>query len=156
MEVFPDVPWMDYEEIRRKADFFLQEYHPSLSIPIPIDAIAERKLELDIIPLPNLYNILDMDGFLYGDLSTIIVDEDVFAHPNPARYRFTLAHEIGHLILHPQLYGVSNVRDIDSWQTFVKAIPERLLKKVEWQARCFAGLALVPQEPLKLEIEKVP
>ncbi len=155
MEAFPSVPWMDYEEIRKKADSFLEKYHPSITLPIPIDDIAERKLGLNIIPLPGLYNVWDMDGFLYGDLSVIAVDQDVLSHPNPARYRFTLAHEIGHLILHRQLFGVSNVRDVDSWQAFVKAIPENLLKKVEWQAYCFAGLVLAPQEPLKREIARV-
>lgn len=154
MEDLPDVPWMDYEEIRKKADSFLEKYHPSRSIPVPIDDIAERKLNLDIIPLPGLYNVLDMDGFLYGDFSSIAVDKGVMEHVNPARYRFTIAHEVGHLALHPQLFKVSKVQDVDGWKTFVKAIPDSLLRRVEWQGRCFAGLLLVPQAPLKVEIQK--
>lgn len=154
MEVLPDVPWMDYEEIRKEADSFLERYHPSITPPIPIDAIAERKLGLNIIPLPGLYNVWDMDGFLYGDLSSIAVDEDVFSHSNPVRYRFTLAHEIGHLILHPQLSRASNIQDIATWKTFVKALPEAIRGKVEYQAYCFAGLVLVPQKPLKQEVEE--
>ncbi|MDI6761263.1 MAG: hypothetical protein QMD05_10600, partial [Candidatus Brocadiaceae bacterium] len=70
MEVLPDVPWMDYEEIRKEADSFLERYHPSIALPIPIDTVAERELGLNIIPLPGLYNVWDMDGFLYGDLSS--------------------------------------------------------------------------------------
>lgn len=153
MEVLPDVPWMDYGEIRKEVDSFLERYHPSITLPIPIDAIAERELGLNIIPLPGLYNVWDMDGFLYGNLSSIAVDEDVFAHSNPVRYRFTLAHEIGHLILHPQLYRLSNIRDIGSWKSFVKTLPDTVYKKAEYQAYCFAGLVLVPHRPLKLEVE---
>ncbi len=145
---------MDYEEIRSRSYSFLEKYQPSTIIPIPIDDIAERKLKLDIIPIPGLYKLLDMDGFLYGDLSAIAVDEEVMEHSNPVRYRFTIAHEIGHLILHPQLFRASNVQDIGSWQTFVKAIPEPLFNRAEWQAYCFAGLILVPHEYLKQELVK--
>ncbi|MDI6761264.1 MAG: ImmA/IrrE family metallo-endopeptidase, partial [Candidatus Brocadiaceae bacterium] len=88
-----------------------------------------------------------------GIRMVIAVDEDVFSHSNPVRYRFTLAHEIGHLILHPQLYRLSNIRDINSWKNFVKALPDTIYKRAEYQAYCFAGLVLVPHRPLKLEVE---
>jgi len=36
-----------------------------------------------------------MEGFISGDLNVIYVDELIYDQ-RPARYRFTLAHEIGH------------------------------------------------------------
>lgn len=154
MVVFPSVPWLNYEEIRRKANSFLEEYHPSKIIPIPIEEIAEFRLKLDIRPLPGLRNI-DVDGFLNSDLSAISVDQAIFERVNPSRYRFTLAHEIGHLVLHPQLYRESDVRNISSYQEFVKNLPQYLLDKVEWQAYCFAGLVLVPAEQLKYQAKRI-
>lgn len=153
MVVSPYVPRLNYEEIRKKVNSFLEEFHPTKTIPIPIEEIAEFKLKLNIIPLPSLRNI-DVDGFLNSDLSAISVDQAIFEHVNPSRYRFTLAHEIGHLVLHHQLYLESNVRNISSYQEFVKNLPQNLLNKMEWQAYCFAGLVLVPAEQLKCQAKR--
>lgn len=154
MAVFPYVPRLNYEEIRKKANSFLEEHHPAITIPIPIEEIAEFKLKLDIVPLPGLRNI-DVDGFLNSDLSAISVDQAILEHVNPSRYRFTLAHEIGHLVLHSQLYRESNVQNISSYQEFVRNLPQYLLNKVEWQAYCFAGLVLVPAEQLKYQAKRI-
>jgi hypothetical protein len=35
----PDIPVYSYEDLRKKADEFLQEHHPSGAIPIPIEEI---------------------------------------------------------------------------------------------------------------------
>lgn len=154
MAVFPNMPWLDYEEIRRKADSFLGKHHPSRTIPIPIEEIVELKLKLDIVPLQGLRNI-DLEGFIYSDLSAIAVDEAIYLHVNQSRYRFTLAHEIGHLVLHSQLYQEHNIQNIKGYLEFQKNLPQGLLRRVEWQGRCFAGLVLVPAEPLESRAKKI-
>lgn len=58
MIVFPCVPRLNYEEIRKKANSFLEGHHPTKTIPIPIEEIAEFKLKLDIVPLPGLRNLM--------------------------------------------------------------------------------------------------
>ncbi|HHT9120992.1 MAG TPA: ImmA/IrrE family metallo-endopeptidase [Candidatus Hypogeohydataceae bacterium YC41] len=154
MATLPSVPWLNYEQIRIKADSFLEKHHPSKTIPIPIEEIVEFKLELDIVPLPGLRNI-DVDGFMYSDLSAIAIDQTIVEHVNPSRYRFTLAHEIGHLVLHSQLYRDSNIRNIRSYLEFVRNLPQPFLDKAEWEAYCFAGLVLVPRGPLKSRAKRI-
>jgi hypothetical protein len=62
---------------------------------VDIEAIAEFDPGLNIFPFPNLQETFDLEGFISGDLNVIDVDEWIY-YQRPARYRFTLAHEIRH------------------------------------------------------------
>jgi hypothetical protein len=93
-----NIEYLRYEIITQKAEEFLSRYHPSVTIPIPIEEIAEFKLEVDIVPIPNLRRDFETDGFTSTDLKQIYVDEHLFSE-FPARYRFTLAHEVAHIVL---------------------------------------------------------
>ena len=55
----------------------MREFHAEGSIPTPIEEIAEFKCRLDIIPLPGLRDLLEIDGFISSDLSSITVDQQV-------------------------------------------------------------------------------
>ena len=118
-----EIPSLDYEQIRQRAESFLQRYHPSDEIPVPIEEIVEFQLGLNIIPVPGLRQVLDVEGF-------------------------TLAHEVAHLELHPQLFDSRKARNILEWKDFVRSIPEDVYSRAEYQAYCFAGLVLVPRTPL--------
>ena len=141
------VPRLSYEDVRRSADAFLGEHHSSRSIPIPIEEIVEFRLGLNIIPLPGLHAAFDLDGFLSADMREISVDLAVF-ESRPARYRFTLAHETGHLILHGGPLKTATPGSIADWKRFVRDLAESERQSMEWQAYSFAGLVLVPREPL--------
>jgi hypothetical protein len=45
--------FLTYQQIGEIAQQFLQKYHPSFDIPVPIEAIIEFKLGLNIFPFPN-------------------------------------------------------------------------------------------------------
>ena len=68
---------LSYNDIRRISEQFLREFHAERSIPTPIEEIAEFKCRLDIIPLPGLRDLLEIDGFISSDLSSITVDQQV-------------------------------------------------------------------------------
>jgi len=74
--------------------------NPTRVIPVPIEEIAEFKLGVNIIPIPNLQKTFEVEGFISSDLQNIYVDQFIL-YERPTRYRFTLAHEIGHIFLHP-------------------------------------------------------
>ena len=148
MSVSPAVPHLSYEQLRFHADEFLKRYHPSSKIPVPIEQIVEFQLKLDIIPLPGLQEAYEIDGFTSGDLTAISVDQAVYER-RPRRYRFTLAHEAGHVVIHAKLFKEHSFRTVDEWKRFVKAFPDLDLSRLEWQAHSFAGLVLVPKEPLE-------
>lgn len=140
-------PIFSYEEIRNHADHFLKQYHPSMEIPIPIEEIAEFQMGLNIVPIPGLLRTFDVDGFTSNDLFNIYVDEFIYSD-RPGRYRFTLAHEVGHIILHKEIYSKANFRNIKEWKDFVNSISEKDHRWLEYQAYSFGGLVLVPREHL--------
>jgi len=140
-------PIFSYDEIRNHADHFLKQYHPSMKIPIPIEEIAEFQMGLDIVPIPGLLRFFDVDGFTSGDLLNIYVDEFIYSD-RLGRYRFTLAHEVGHIILHKEIYSKANFRNIKEWKDFINSISEKDHGWLEYQAYSFGGLVLVPREHL--------
>ncbi|MBI5361358.1 MAG: ImmA/IrrE family metallo-endopeptidase [Planctomycetes bacterium] len=148
-----DITYRDYEEIRKIADEFLVNYHSSGTIPVPIEEIAEFQLKLDIIPIPGLQKVIETDGFTYGNRTAIAVDQFIY-DGRPSRYRFTLAHEIGHIIMHSQ-YFEYKVDSIEKWQEYINRMPDKQYRMMEYQANCFAGLVLVPGNKLKELIPSV-
>jgi len=140
-------PYYSYEDLRRRADEFLARHHPAGSIPVPIEEIIEFQLAMDIVPIQGLHALIETDGFVTSDLREIWVDEFVYLS-RPGRYRFTLAHEVGHKVLHADLFRARRFRSVDEWKAFVNAIPEKEHSWLEYQAYAFAGLVLVPASSL--------
>jgi len=141
------VPFLTNEQLHDAAMAFLRKYYPLDSLPIPIEEIIEFQLGLDIIPTPGLSKGFEIDGFLTRDFSSIYVDDFIQSN-RPTRYRFTLAHEIGHLVLHRELLDeIATFNDVDSWREFVKNLgPDK--GKYEYQGYTFAGYVLVPKHHL--------
>ena len=148
------VPHLSYDQLRRQAEGFLARYHASKRIPIPIEKIVEFELKLDIVPVPGLEEAFEIVGFTSSDLSEITVDEYVY-ESQANRYRFTLAHEAGHVVLHTDLFKQQRFRRVDDWKDFVRTFPELDLSRLEWQAHSFAGLVLVPGDALERVIREV-
>ncbi len=149
------ISWFTYDDLRTHANEFLKKYHPENNLPIPIEEIIEFQLKLNIIPTPGLKNNYDIDGWITSDLSSIIVDEDQLEHFEN-RYRFTLAHEISHYILHKKVYDSVNIKETKDYIEFIKQLEETgLVGNFEWQANNLAGLILVPQELLFQEAKRL-
>lgn len=143
-----EVPRHSYEELRKRADSFLHTYNQKGTIPVPIEEIVEFAFGMDIIPIPGLHQGFEIDGFISSDLSVISVDQFVY-ESRPGRYRFTLAHELGHSVLHHRVYEKAEISSIKEWKQFVTEIDLKDYEWLEWQAHAFAGLILVPPAPLK-------
>lgn len=143
-----NIPILSYENIRGQADVFLEQYHPSREIPIPIEEIIEFQMGINIIPVPGLHKGFEVDGFTSSNLSDIFVDEFVY-DSRPSRYRFTLAHETGHVVLHKRIYKDASFGSIQEWKDFINSIPDQSHSWLEYHAYAFAGLVLVPGEHLK-------
>jgi Zn-dependent peptidase ImmA (M78 family) len=145
------VPYLNYAQIRNLADRFLRQHHPSGSLPVPIEEIVESKLGINIVPLAGLQQGFDIVGFISSDLTEISVDQYIY-ESRERRYRFTLAHEVGHVVLHRELFQGYEFNTTDEWNEFVRSIPNLENKWLEWQAHCFAGLVLVPKHALEREL----
>lgn len=141
-------PFFRYDDLRRYAETLLSEQHPGREIPVPIERIVEFCFEIDIVPMPGLGNF-ETVAFISRDLTTIHVDEFVYLH-RPNRYRFSLAHELGHRVLHAEVFRQFEFKDIQSWRRFMAdAIPLEEYRWLEWHANAFAGLILVPADQLR-------
>ena len=146
-------PILSYDDINKRAEDFLREHKRNETLPVDIEAIAEFDLGLNIFPFPNLQQTFDIEGFISGDLNVIYVDEFIY-YQRPARYRFTLAHEIGHYVFHSDLIASFHPQSVADWSKFVLGIDEETYGWLEWQAYSFAAAVLVPRVSLKQNFHK--
>ena len=142
------IPFVDKEKIKRKADLFREKFWDN-SIPVDIEKIIDLKLEIDIIPLPDLG-----DAFISSDWKSIYVDRNKYLNGIQNRLRFSLAHEIGHFILHKEIYSSFKINSFEDFYCFVDEIPNNQYHYLEIQANKFAGLLLVPRDKLMIEKKK--
>ena len=142
------VPDLSRETIRKRAEAFLATHHSNRTLPVPIELIIER-MGVDIVPLPNM----KVDAFTTADLKEIWVEE--FHYKNrPNRYRFSLAHELGHIEVHSQVFKAAGFTNLDQWKKFINSIPFNDYRTLEDQADAFAGYVLLPRKELLVEIEE--
>ena len=153
MSICLGVPYRTYDDVRVFAEEFLRKHHPGRSIPVPIERIVEKHLRLGIFPVPDLMIDLDTDGFLTSDLQEIYVDSQICSRV-PARYNFTLAHEVGHLVMHAALYREYVFTEVHEWKAFHDNLSEKSRARFELQAYDFAGLVLVPKDHLLCAVDQ--
>jgi Zn-dependent peptidase ImmA (M78 family) len=140
-------PYLTLDVIKTIANNFLEKYHPECSIPVPIEDIIELKLNIDVILLNGLKQELDVEGFIANNLKKIYIDEWSYSN-RIFRTRFTLAHEIGHSILHKDLYKSLKIDTSEDWKFYFSCIDPREYSFFEWHANTFAGFILVPTKAL--------
>jgi IrrE N-terminal-like domain len=147
--------WIDKNQLRKTADQIRQKYWPEDILPIDTAKIVEIRLKIEVEPMFGLLSALDMDAYLRTDLSGIVVDQDCYMQDKFAnRLRFSLAHELGHYVLHKDVYGGLNITSIVDWKDFILNVPESEYENFEWQANEFAGRFLVPYDNLKYKVEE--
>lgn len=144
-------PILSYEDINARAVDFLKQYNRADVLPIDIETIAEFDLGLNIFPFPHLQETFDIEGFISGDLTVIYVDEFIYSN-RPSRYRFTLAHEIGHFLFHAHLISAFHPRSVSEWKGFILEIDENDYDWLEWQAYTFAASVLMPRSALEQHV----
>ena len=119
--------------------------------------IVELPVDLKILLEKKGYEYLEVDSFLDSIDALFLKEDGVFyaavnAKHHPNRQRFSLAHELGHILLNhnPSYYnpGVS-LDNPPTSQTHTSAE-----KMFEQEANAFAGELLVPLEMLKKEFKK--
>jgi hypothetical protein len=144
------------EAIWKQADAFREKHHPDGSLPVPVLNIAEVELGLEFVPVSGLRQHHDMEALLVPGLKRIYVDKEGFENPKQLfRLNFSVAHEIGHLILHPRQYQGASHKSLEEWLAYFRAIPETEYRKIEWQANEFAGRLLVPRPALEKRLAAV-
>ncbi len=134
--------------MRCRARKFLGEFNPGGELPVDIERIADVKMGLNIVPFPNLWRDWHLSGFLLRDRSEIWVDE-YQADQFPQKYRFTLAHELGHHFLHAVFLEQVPYTNLEEYVAWRLSIPDDDIGWMETHANWFAGLVLVPVDALE-------
>ncbi len=143
-------PFLPPDQIWKRADGVREKYPAGRSFPVEVLDLAEFDLGLELVPADGLRRLCDTEAVLLGDLKTILVDKDAFTNPKQEyRLRFSVAHEIGHLILHPDVYGQVRPVSVEGWSEFFLNLPDEQYQWLELHANEFAGRLLVPPDRLK-------
>lgn len=139
--------YLSYSAIEEAAETFIKTHHSDRSIPIPVEKIVEIDLRISIVPIPGLLRKEGVDAFLSHDFKELYIDQDHYMNQTN-RSHFTLAHEIGHYVLHQDV--VSKITTLDEWKKFILG-EETGRSFYEAQAHDFAGCLLMPREELLTE-----
>lgn len=152
LSLFPE---LSADQIERKAATLLADYYHASGrpekMPVPVEVIAEQYLGYDIdIVDDGLFSDPDYLGGIIFDRNLIQVNAVVEAHEG--RYNFTLAHEIGHHVLHREIYLAA--RDDLPCEILCREVGEKPL--IESQADRFAAALLMPTEAVTRVIQEYP
>ena len=133
-------------EIRQRATNLIQDIN-CVAPPVPVEAIA-KKLGIELRYAP--YNDGDLAGMLIWRPKPIIAINSAH-HKN--RQRFTIAHEIGHYLLHAD-DGVH----IDERMDILKrdATSSLAIDRREIEANQFAAELLMPRSMLMRKLSQNP
>lgn len=147
-------PFIEQQEIWRQADGFRSRVWPSNEIPIGVLEIVEFELDLEIRPISRLKEDNDIDALLLGNWKTIVVDQLQYMDERYAnRLRFSMAHELGHYVLHQTVFQQMPRGSVQEWIEFMRDMPEKEYSFLEYHAYEFTGRFLVPPEALRREFD---
>ncbi len=147
-------PSYSYEQIVEAAHICGIRFNPRKIIPVPIEDIIDLGFRIDIVPEYGMEDRFQTVAFITKDLKEIRVDRRVYDR-QPGRLRFSLAHELAHVVLHADVYRQLSFNSTGEWKMVMTGIAEKEYSLLEYQANTFAGLLLVPPEPLRVHLETV-
>ena len=137
------------------ARILSEAYCAGIRIPIDIDWLAEdNKLVDDIVPAELLQDQFKVAAALTSKPNghfDILVDEETF-NSHRARANFSIAHELGHIVLHSQI--CSNCRTIEDSIALKQRI-KKAYKFIERNANYFAGAILIPRRTIPEDTAKI-
>ena len=152
------VRFLPREKIERASQDLLHRYHekfgPEGDLPVPVEEILESYLglELEFGDLGKRLGVQDVLGATWVKERRVVVDQSLDPTEDPTkegRYRFTIAHELGHWELHRHLFegmpGQGVLFQDDPEPSIVCRSTSRK-DPMEWQADTFAGYLLMPKE----------
>ena len=150
-ELMIDFPEIPQHEIEAKAQALIERYEDEMGVrvraPVPVETIAEHFLGYLIdITDEGLFEDPRYLGGIVFDENVIRINASVESHEG--RYNFTIAHEIGHHVLHREHYLAA--REAETPAIMCREVSAKPL--VERQADQFASALLMPAEEVSKAI----
>jgi Zn-dependent peptidase ImmA (M78 family) len=163
------VHYLSEHEIEKDADLLLAEYEETtaqpITLPVPVADITTYHLALRLefadmhqtLDIPMLRDEPDILGAIWVRDEVILIDRSLDPEHNPSmqgRYRFSVAHEIGHWRLHR-----SYVATDANQASLFDGVPEPTVicrssqakEPIERQADLFASCLLMPRRRVHQE-----
>jgi hypothetical protein len=136
-------------EIEAKAALAIKDAYPGgITIPVDIDLLVENNILVNqIVPIPGLEAKFGIAGVLTVRTTRgfdILVDEDTLDYQR-ARASFTIAHELGHVVLHSEVF--SNCKTVDD-SVALGARLKKAYRFLEEAANSFASSVLMPHRQI--------
>jgi Zn-dependent peptidase ImmA (M78 family) len=159
------VSYVADEAIEKDAQTLLAGYAHSGGVtiepPIPTDDIIEKHLKIGIefddmhrrfgVPRSGTGFDPDILGAIFFEQKRIVIDESLDPDANPVkegRYRYTVAHEVGHWQLHRALFGKDpaqiSLLETNSTPSVV-CRSSQAKERIELQADLYASCLLMPR-----------
>ena len=149
MDLNVEIPFIEKSKIKKEADKIRAKAGVE-GIPVNIEKIVELHFRINIIPKPNMQNDCDVDALIISDWNNIIVDKRMYDDERyQTRLRFSLAHELGHFILHKKIWEKFNLKGVSDYEEFIEKIDINKYGALETQADMFANNILVPRATLR-------
>lgn len=155
-----DVKFIPEAHLERAAMELLakygQAYGEIAAPPIPAEEILECHLDLSL-GFDNLNVRFGESGILgatWIEDKNVLIDQSLDPTANPrieGRYRFTVAHEVGHWVLHRHQLTAARTAPLLNQDSEPSIICRATTKKrpIESQADRFAGYLLMPEEMIR-------
>lgn len=157
------VRYLSEVEIEKDAELLLAEHTETtgapIKLPVPVEEITTYHLALrlefanlhETLRIPMLRDQPDILGAIWIDTEAILIDRSLDPKHNPSmsgRYRFSVAHEIGHWRLH-RSYVAKDVNQASlfdgSTEPTVICRSSQAKEPIEWQADFFSSCLLMPR-----------
>jgi Zn-dependent peptidase ImmA (M78 family) len=163
------VKYLTEDEIEKDAKLLLAEHEDTIGepikLPVPIDDITTHHLALRLgfddlhktLNRPMLRGQPDILGAIWVEKELVLIDRHLDPKNNPSmlgRYRFSIAHEVGHWRLH-RFYVATDPNQTALFEAaseptvICRASQEH--EPVEWQANYFASFLLMPRRRVQDE-----
>jgi hypothetical protein len=159
------VPFLSEKEIETSAALLLVDFGGlrnggSIKPPVPIEEVLEKHLRLTLdfddlhgkLRIPRDGEEPEVLGALWAASGEVFIDESLDPDEHPereGRYRFTLAHEVGHWCLHKNYLTSPSQQEADLFghgrPPTVICRASQAKERIERQADLFAASLLMPE-----------
>lgn len=160
------VPFRAHSELDHAAAELLRKYSAwkgsPVRPPIDVDEIVEGVLELDfeVLDLREVLGMPDVLGATWLEDGLICVDESL--EGKQGRFAFTVAHEVGHWVLHRPIIEMEKVT-LPLFAAKPNEVPTPAIvcrsqaskQPAEWQADQFAARVLMPASDVRAVVRAI-
>ena len=138
------IPFLSSEELKKKAKEIYQLQ------PLQTNDVAGEVLAKNFPMIEVRYDNLSQGLLGTIDIrhNIITLSEDIISDTN--RVHFTLAHEIGHLVLHRKFLR-KEFSSVDDYID-ISVLSDKNIKRMEYQANVFASYLLLPERKFYYEV----